>query len=184
MRIVGGSLRGRKLATPKSDAIRPTTDRNRESLFNILNHTWPDQLRGRVLDCFAGTGALGLEALSRGAECCVFIEKNAQGLALINSNIATFGLQDRSKVVRGNAVNPGPVVDVGPFDLIFADPPYGQGLGVDAAAALLAHNWVAEGAIFVLEEKIGFLPDGLEGFEQHDQRSMGDTSIGIFRRAV
>lgn len=182
MRIVGGSLRGRKLATPKNDAIRPTTDRNRESLFNILVHRWPDHLQGRVLDCFAGTGALGLEALSRGATFCAFIEKSSQGLSLINGNINTLSLQACSQVVRRDAIKPCEVVATGPFDLIFADPPYGRGLGEKAVAALMAENWIAKDAVLVLEEKTGALPHDLDGFELDDERVLGETTIGIYRR--
>ena len=135
MRIVGGEFRGRPLATPRSNAIRPTTDRTREAVFNVLAHRFADKLDGaRVLDLFAGTGALGLEALSRGAAYCVFIEEAAEGRGLIRSNVETFGLTGRTKIFRRDATSLGEAGTVPPFGLVFADPPYGKGLGEKRAA--------------------------------------------------
>eukprot|EP01035_Chromulina_nebulosa_P055027 gene55027-biopygen39199 len=124
MRIVGGEFRGRTLAAPKSNAIRPTTDRTRESLFNILSHAYPETLREtRVLDCFAGTGAVGLEALSRGAAAALFVETSVEGRGLLRSNIEALGLQARARIFRRDAASLGPAGNVEPFDLMFADPP-------------------------------------------------------------
>lgn len=181
MRIVGGRLRGRRLLSPKDQSIRPTTDRNRESLFNILTHRWPEHLEGRVLDVFAGTGALGLEALSRGASCCVFVEKNKQGAGLITQHIDTFGIAEQARVLRVDATRPGSVDQWGPFDLVFADPPYGRHLGEKSVEALSNTGWFAERSLLVLEEKQGHLPTELRGFDALDQRDSGETSIGIFQ---
>ena len=135
MRIVGGEFRGRPLATPRSNAIRPTTDRTREAVFNVLAHRFADRLEGaRVLDLFAGTGALGLEALSRGASYCVFIEELAEGRGLIRDNVEAFGLTGRTKIFRRDATGLGEAGTLAPFGLVFADPPYGKGLGERALA--------------------------------------------------
>ena len=135
MRIVGGEFRGRPLATPRSQSIRPTTDRTREAVFNVLTHGFPEKLEGaRVLDLFAGTGALGLEALSRGAAHCLFIEESAEGRGLIRTNVEAFGLQGRTKIFRRDATGLGDAGTIAPFGLVFADPPYGKGLGENGAA--------------------------------------------------
>ncbi|NKB52700.1 MAG: 16S rRNA (guanine(966)-N(2))-methyltransferase RsmD [Rhizobiaceae bacterium] len=181
MRIVAGKLRGRPLNSPKDQSIRPTTDRNREKLFNILTHRWAEQLNGNVLDMFAGTGALGLEALSRGANRCVFIEKGRQGASLIQQHIDSFGLAECARLLRLDATRPGLVDDWGPFDLVFADPPYGKQLADKALAGLSANRWLAGGAVLVVEEKKGMLPRLNDEFELLDQRDSGDTSMGIFQ---
>lgn len=153
MRIVGGDLRGRPLAGPRDDAIRPTTDRARESLFNVLMHAFPGRLEGaRVLDLFAGTGALGIEALSRGAAHCLFIEESAQGRGLIRQNVESFGLQGRTKIFRRDATMLGSAGTIAPFTLVFADPPYGKGLGEKALASAAAGGWLVPGALCVVEE--------------------------------
>lgn len=139
MRIVGGEFRGRTLAAPKSDDIRPTTDRARESLFNILSHAYPEALDGtRVLDLFAGTGAIGLEALSRGCRQVLFVEQGVEGRGLLRINIEALGLQGRAKIFRRDATDLGPVGTMEPFHLVFADPPYGKGLGERALSAAAA----------------------------------------------
>src|SRR6187431_3276632 len=124
MRIVGGRLRGRALAAPKSQAIRPTTDRLRESLFNILAHAYGDPVTdARVLDLFAGTGALGLEALSRGAAFTLFIDDGAEARALIRNNVEALGAGGASKVYRRDATRLGSAAPLEPFSLTFLDPP-------------------------------------------------------------
>src|SRR5437588_11274481 len=129
MRIVGGRLRGRALAAPKSQAIRPTADRLRESLFNILAHAYGDPISGaRVLDLFAGTGALGLEAVSRGAAFALFVDEGAEARALLRANVEALGLGGTTRIFRRDATRLGPAHPLEPFGLAFADPPYGQGL--------------------------------------------------------
>jgi 16S rRNA (guanine966-N2)-methyltransferase len=182
MRIVGGELGGRRLAAPGSDRIRPTTDRTRESLFNILGHAHPEILDGtRVLDLFSGTGALGIEALSRGARFCLFVEESTEGRGLLRENIDALGLQGRTKVFRRDATNLGPTGAVEPFDLVFADPPYGKGLGERAFASAAEHGWLNAGAIIVLEERADAAVQLPKGFDLLDSRSFGDTIIRIMR---
>lgn len=178
MRIVGGALRGRTLATPRSQAIRPTTDRTREALFNVLAHRYPDHLDGaRVLDLFSGTGALGLEALSRGASYCVFIEESAEGRGLLRENVEAFALQGRTKVFRRDATSLGASGTLGQFGLLFADPPYGKGLGERALRSAHEGGWIGPGSLCVVEEAADspFSPGA--PFEVVDERAYGDTII-------
>jgi 16S rRNA (guanine966-N2)-methyltransferase len=152
MRVVGGRLRGRTLSAPQSRAIRPTADRLRESVFNILAHGHDDPIAGaRVLDLFAGTGALGIEALSRGAEFTLFIDAGAEARALIRENIAALGLGGASRIFRRDATKLGPVQPLAPFSLGFLDPPYGQGLAAAALAAARGGGWFTAGALIVVE---------------------------------
>lgn len=181
MRIVGGEWRGRPLATPGSSAIRPTTDRTRESLFNILASRI--DLDGvRVIDMFAGTGALGLEALSRGAGYALFVEQSVEGRGLIRTNVEKLGATGRTQIFRRDATRLGPVGTMKPFGLAFADPPYGRGLGEAAAAALVSGGWLEPGAWLVLEEARAAAPGTLDGFEALDRREFGDTVLGFFQR--
>lgn len=178
MRVVGGQLRGRALATPRDHAIRPTTDRTREAVFNMLAHRFGDRLEGaRVLDLFAGTGALGIEALSRGAAYCVFIEESAEGRGLVRTNVEAFGLTGRTKIFRRDATGLGDAGTLGPFGLVFADPPYGKGLGERALQSARAGGWLAPGALCVVEEtaSVAFAP-GPE-FTVLEERSYGETII-------
>lgn len=178
MRIVGGELRGRGLAAPKSQAIRPTTDRTREAVFNVLVHRHPERLEGaRVLDLFAGTGALGLEALSRGAAQCVFVEESAEGRGLLRTNVEAFGLQGRTKIFRRDATALGPAGTIAPFDLLFADPPYGKGLGEKALASARAGGWLRPRALCVVEEAADAPFIAGEGFAIVDERHYGDTIV-------
>jgi 16S rRNA (guanine966-N2)-methyltransferase len=181
MRVVGGELRGRPLATPRSNSIRPTTDRTREALFNILEHRYRDKLEGaRVLDLFAGTGALGIEALSRGAAQCLFIEESAEGRGLIRTNVEAFGLQGRTKIFRRDAARLGEVGTIQPFGLLFADPPYGKGLGEAAFRSALAGGWLIPGALCVIEETAEAGVEPGEGFRLLDERSYGETTIRLY----
>lgn len=179
MRIVGGDWRGRRLASVgKGDTaahLRPTTDRVRESIFNLLiNGGHAEALDGtRVLDVFAGTGALGLEALSRGAATATFIEQGRKSLALLRENIAL--LEAPAKVVPRDARRPGPGT---PHELIFLDPPYGQGLGEKAVAALRTQGWITDGALIVWEEST---PPILADLTPIDQRRYGDTLVTLAR---
>lgn len=182
VRIVGGEFRGRALAAPKTQAIRPTTDRSRESLFNILSHSYPEALDGtRVLDLFAGTGAVGIEALSRGARSAVFVESGVEGRGVIQKNIENFGLQGRTRLFRRDATKLGASGTMGAFDLVFADPPYGKGLGDMALASAARGGWIAQGALVVLEEEISAQPDPGQGFQLLDSRAFGDTIMRLFR---
>src|SRR4029078_5467338 len=128
MRVVGGRLKGRNLASPASREIRPTADRLRESVFNILVHPYDDPMEAsRVLDLFAGTGALGIEAVSRGAAFTLFVDNGAEARALLRNNVEALGLGGVTKVYRRDATNLGPVHPMEPFSLAFLDPPYGKG---------------------------------------------------------
>src|SRR5262245_61154159 len=143
MRVVGGRLRGRNLATPKSQTIRPTSDRLRESLFNILAHAYGDPITdARVLDLFAGTGALGIEAASRGAGFALFVDDGAEARALIRENVEALGLGGVTRVFRRDAAKLGAAHPLEPFSLVFLDPPYGKGLGEQALTAARDGGWL------------------------------------------
>lgn len=183
MRIVGGELRGRSLVAPKTDAVRPTSDRAREALFNILEHSLNDvRLDGaRVIDLFAGTGALGIEALSRGARHALFVEQAPASRALIRANVEAFGLTGVSKIFRRDATDLGPIGTMAPFDLAFLDPPYGKALGEAGLNALRDGRWLQSGAIVVLEEHAKSQIEEVLGFTPVDQRTYGDTQVQIYR---
>ena len=182
MRIVGGRLRGRALAAPKSHAIRPTADRLREALFNILVHAYDDPVTGaRVLDLFAGTGALGLEALSRGAAFALFVDDGAEARALLRENVAALGLGGVTRIFRRDATKLGAAHPIEPFSLVFLDPPYGQGLAEKALAAARAGGWLTPDALIVVEEaaKSGFAAP--EGFDELERRAYDDTMLVVLR---
>lgn len=186
MRIVGGRLRGRALAVPKDHSIRPTSDRVREAVFNILMHGIEDfALEGAlVLDLFAGTGALGLEALSRGAHSCLFVEEDAEARGLIRQNVEAFGLTGCTRIYRRDAAALGDAGNRGPFTLAFLDPPYGKGLGERAIASAAAGGWLAPGALVVLEERSGTAIAWPEGCLPFDTRGWGDTEVHFARFAT
>ena len=184
MRIVGGAWRGRPLASVgKGDPVahlRPTSDRVRESLFNLLAHAHGDPVTGaHVLDVFAGTGALGFEALSRGAASAVFLESGRAARRLITENIRLLDAGDRASLVTRDALRPGaPSGD--PATLVFLDPPYGKGLGEKALGALEA--WIAPGALIVWEESGPVqAPDG---YEAVDSRQYGQTWVSVLERVA
>jgi 16S rRNA (guanine966-N2)-methyltransferase len=182
MRVVGGRLRGRTLAAPKSKAIRPTADRLRESLFNILAHAFGDPVTGaRVVDLFAGTGALGIEALSRGAAFALFIDEGAEARALLRENVATLGLGGTSRIFRRDATKLGPAHPVAPFSLGFLDPPYGQGLAAGALASARAGEWFAPNALIVVEEAAKTRFAAPEGFNEIDRRRYDETEFVFLR---
>ena len=136
MRVVGGRLKGRNLASPGSREIRLTADRLRESVFNILVHAYGNPVEGaRVLDLFAGTGALGIEAVSRGASFALFVDNGAEARALLRNNVEALALGGVTKVFRRDATNLGPAHPVEPFSIAFLDPPYGKGLGEKALSS-------------------------------------------------
>ncbi|HEX2256109.1 MAG TPA: 16S rRNA (guanine(966)-N(2))-methyltransferase RsmD [Afifellaceae bacterium] len=178
MRIVGGEFRGRPLAGPRGMAVRPTSDRLRETLFNILQHAYGlPKPETRVLDLFAGTGALGLEALSRGAASALFVELGVEGRGLIRRNIEALGLGGRTRILRRDATRLGPAGTLAPFDLAFCDPPYRKGLGVEALASAAAGGWLTPGAVCVLEEAAEAEIDLGAGFAVLDRRDAGDTQL-------
>ncbi len=182
VRIVGGKNRGQALAGPNSMAIRPTTDRLRESLFNILAHAYGDPVTdARVLDLFSGTGALGLEAVSRGARFCLFVEEAIEARGLIRRNIETLGATGVTKLWRRDATKLGPIESQAPFDLVFADPPYGLGLGDTALAAALSGGWLAPGALCVLEERADAEVVVPAGLEEVEVREFGESKVWFLR---
>jgi 16S rRNA (guanine966-N2)-methyltransferase len=182
MRVVGGKLRGRALVAPKSKAIRPTADRLRESLFNILVHSFDDPVSGaRVLDLFAGTGALGIEALSRGAAFALFVDQGTEARALIRENLAALGLGGSSRIFRRDATKLGEAHPVAPFSLAFLDPPYGQNLAAPALAAARAGGWLNPDALVVVEEAAKAQFAAPEGFTELDRRRYDDGEF-IFLR--
>jgi 16S rRNA (guanine966-N2)-methyltransferase len=182
MRIVGGRLRGRALVAPKSQAIRPTADRLREALFNILVHAYGDPVSGaRVLDLFAGTGALGLEALSRGAAFALFIDDGVEARALLRENVAALGLGGVTRVFRRDAVKLGAAHPLAPFSLAFVDPPYGRGLAEQALASARAGGWLTPGALIVVEEAASANFAAPEGFDELERRRYDDTTLIVLR---
>lgn len=184
MRIIGGARRGLKLAElGEGDAaaqLRPTSDRVREAIFNLLiNGGHGNPVAGaRVLDLFAGTGALGLEALSRGATTVTFVEDGAKALALVRANVAKMRVEADCTILRQDATRLGPNPAAG-YDLVFLDPPYGKALGEAALATALKGGWLAPGAMVVWEE--GAPPMLPAGFAMVDRRKYGDTIVTLLR---
>ncbi len=185
MRIVGGKFKGHSLASPSGQSTRPTSDRTREAIFNILAHGIDGlDLEGtRVLDLFAGTGALGLEALSRGAKFAQFIDESAEARGLIRRNADSLGLIGQCKIWRRDATRLGPCPPQPVFDLVFADPPYGKGLGEKALKSLVDGGWLVPGAVVVLEEAVKAEIAEVAGLTQIDRRDYGDTQVRIYRSA-
>ena len=178
MRIVGGRFRGRSLAGPKSDSIRPTSDRLRETIFNILAHSYDDPVEGaRVLDLFAGTGAMGLEALSRGAAFALFVDEGAQARGLIRENVETLGLGGATRLFRRDATRMGRAAPNAPFSLVFCDPPYGKGLAPRALRSCAEGGWLEPGALVVTEEAQGAEVALPEGFAEIERRDYGETTV-------
>ena len=182
MRIVGGRHRGAQLAGPKTQAIRPTSDRLRESLFNILAHGLDDPVEGaRVLDLFSGTGALGLEALSRGARFCLFVEEAAEARGLIHANVEKLAATGITKLWRRDATRLGRCAPMEPFDLAFLDPPYGKGLADAALVAMAEGRWMKPGALVVVEETAAAELAIPGAFETIDVREQGETRLVFLR---
>ena len=182
MRIVGGRLRSRPLSGPKSQSVRPTSDRLREALFNILTHAYDDPVEGaRVLDLFAGTGALGIEAISRGAAFALFVDEGVEARALLRANIETLGLGGLTRIFRRDATRLGPAHPIEPFSLVFCDPPYGKGLAEKALASARDGGWLKPGALVIVEEAAdaGFVAP--EGFEELERRKYDDTEFMFIR---
>jgi 16S rRNA (guanine966-N2)-methyltransferase len=185
LRIVGGRFRGRALKGPASAAIRPTSDRLRETIFNILAHGYGDPVPGaRVLDLFAGTGAMGLEALSRGAAFALFVDDSAAARGLIRENVEALGLGGQSRLFRRDATRLGPAAPNAPFSLVFCDPPYGKGLAERALAACAADGWLTNDALVVIEEAGGAALKFPEGFALIETRDYGEAQLVFGRFGV
>src|SRR6266853_5019182 len=183
MRIVGGRLGGRTLAAPKSQAVRPTSDRLRESLFNILAHGYGDPIAGaRVLDLFAGTGALGLEAMSRGAAFALLIDDGTEARALIRQNVEALGLGGVTRVFRRDATRLGGVHPNEPFGLVFLDPPYRKGLAEETLASLRDGGWLAPHALVIVEEAADAGFAAPQGYAEIERRRYDDTEFAFLRK--
>ncbi len=184
MRIVGGALRGRALSGPRSLTIRPTSERLRESVFDILAHRFSDPVTGaNVVDLFAGAGALGLEALSRGAARALFVDDGAEARALLSANIEALGLGGVTRIFRRDAAKLGAAPPGEQFSLAFLDPPYGKDLATPALAALLDGGWLAPGAVVVIEERAKAQVELPSSLMREDERRYGDTQF-VFARYV
>jgi 16S rRNA (guanine966-N2)-methyltransferase len=181
MRIISGAYKGRALTAPEGQATRPTADRARQAMFNILEHAaWSRPLTGlRVIDLFAGSGALGLEAVSRGAAYALFVETEAEARGAIRDNVEAFGLFGVTRIHRRDATDLGqkPAGDGAPFDLAFLDPPYGKGLGELALAGLKDGGWLAPGALVVFERGTDEPEPSAPGYEILDERDYGAARV-------
>ncbi|HEY4847975.1 MAG TPA: 16S rRNA (guanine(966)-N(2))-methyltransferase RsmD [Methylocella sp.] len=178
MRIVGGRLKGRALKSPRSDAIRPTSDRLRETVFNILAHSYGNPVAGaRVIDLFAGTGAMAIEALSRGAAFALLVDQGAQASAIIRANFAALDLGGAARVLRRDARKLGAAPEGGSFSVAFLDPPYGKGLVPPALKGLRDGGWLCRGALTVIEERAGAEVALPEGIVLRETRRFGDTQV-------
>lgn len=183
MRVVAGRFRGRPLQPPHDERTRPTSDRVREAVFNVLAHGIDDcAVEGAVvLDLFAGTGALGLEAMSRGARYCLFVEEDPDARAVIRRNVEAFGLTGHTRIWRRDATGLGAATFKDKFTLVFLDPPYGKGLGEKALEAARDGGWLGDGATVVLEEQTDRRISWPAGFDLVDTRSWGGTAVHFAR---
>jgi len=182
MRIVAGKFRGKQLGSPEDNSIRPTADRVRESVFNILASRLGPGFDGlRVLDLFAGTGALGLEALSRGAAHVIFVDTGAEARGLIRDHIEAFGAGGVTKLLRRDATALGDAGTMGPVDLVFLDPPYGKGLGEQALTSLNSGGWLQPATIVVLEESSDVTVNLPTGFALDDRREYGAAAVHFLK---
>jgi 16S rRNA (guanine966-N2)-methyltransferase len=185
VRITGGRLKGRVLQGPSTDALRPSSDRLRETLFNILahglgKHALDDPIPGgRALDLFAGTGAVALEALSRGAAFAVMADIGAEARGLQRTNVEALGLGGVTRILRRDATKLGPVAPFEPFGFVFCDPPYDRGLGERARASALAGGWIAPGGLVVLEERAGTTVELPQELTALDRREAGEAQMII-----
>jgi 16S rRNA (guanine966-N2)-methyltransferase len=179
MRIVAGAYRGRPLVAPKGHSTRPTADRTRQALFNVLEHAaWAPPLGGaRIIDLFAGSGALGLEALSRGAALCLFVDSDPAARAVIDANLAALGCQDQGRVVGLDAGRIGTCAEGEAFDIAFLDPPYGRGLAAIGLQALRSGHWLSCGAVAAVEIGAGETGFVAPGFRRVDERTWGAARV-------
>ena len=184
MRVVGGRLRSRPLAGPKSEAVRPTADRLREALFNILAHSYGDPVTGaRILDLFAGTGALGIEAISRGAAYALFVDEGVEARALLRYNVEALGLGGVTRIFRRDATKLGSAHPIEPFSLVFLDPPYGKGLAEKALMSAREGGWLKPDALVVVEEAAEAAFKAPDGFAELERRKYDDTEFVFLRSA-
>jgi 16S rRNA (guanine966-N2)-methyltransferase len=184
MRIVGGAMRGRALPASVAAGTRPTSDRLREAIFNVLAHGHDDACKGaRVLDLYAGTGAMGLEALSRGARFAVLVDLSAAARGAMRANVEALGCAGTARIFRRDATKLGNVAPNEPFSLVFCDPPYGEGLVKPALQSALSGGWLVPGALVVVEAEAGAADLLPEGFEELDSRLYGETQV-VFARVA
>ncbi|ADL01693.1 16S rRNA (guanine(966)-N(2))-methyltransferase RsmD [Brevundimonas subvibrioides] len=185
MRIVSGKLKGRAIVAPEGQGTRPTSDRARQAVFNVLEHAaWAEPLQGmRVMDLFAGSGALGFEAISRGAAFCLFVETDELARGVIRENADAYGLLGTTRVHRRSAVDLGvrPGSDGEAFDLAFLDPPYGKGLGEQSLQRLLDGRWLKPEALVVFERGSDEPEIETPGFERLDARDYGAARVLFLR---
>ena len=182
MRIVGGRLKGRVLRAPASRDIRPTSERLRESIFDILEHRFAGSVEdARVVDLFAGSGGLGIEALSRGAQSVLFVDNGSEARALLRANVEALALGGVTRIWRADAAKLGDAPTSAPFTLAFLDPPYGRNLAPPALAALAREGWLSPGALVVVEEEAGAEIEPVAGLALEDDRVYGDTRLRIYR---
>lgn len=185
MRIIAGEFKGRSISAPGGQTTRPTTDRTREALFNVLAHAaWAPDLTGlRVIDAFAGSGALGIEAISRGAEFCLFVETDSAARGTIRSNIEKFGLFGKTRIHRRSATDLGvkPASVGSPFDVVFLDPPYGYSLTPKALQALVEGQWLKPGALAVAETGADEALPSMAQWEALDTREYGPALVTFLR---
>jgi 16S rRNA (guanine966-N2)-methyltransferase len=185
MRVIAGRMRGRALVAPPGRSTRPTADRVRQALFDVLSHApFAPELNGaRIMDLFAGSGALGLEALSRGGAFCLFVDTDEAARGAIRTNLDALNLLGAGRVHRRDATDLGqrPASDGAPFDIAFLDPPYGKGLGETALTVLLAGGWLAPGALVVLERGAADPRVEVAGFEPLDERIWGPAAVSFLR---
>ena len=181
MRIVAGDLKGRAIVAPEGQGTRPTSDRARQAIFNVLEHAaWAEPLHeARVIDLYAGSGALGFEAVSRGAAFCLFVETDDGARGAIRENADAYGLMGRTRVHRRSAtdlgVRPGPIAEA--FDLAFLDPPYGKGLGEQTLARLIEGSWLKPGALVVFERGSDEPEIDTPGYQRLDARDYGAARV-------
>ncbi len=186
MRIVAGDFKGRSIAAPPGRETRPTTDRVREALFNVITHAdWaPDIDDARIIDLFAGSGALGLESLSRGAAFCLFVETDSKARGAIRDNVEALSLFGKTRVHRRSATDLGPIPSGlgAPFDFAFLDPPYGKDLAPLALDSLVQGDWLSSEAIAIVEtgdeEALN-----VDGWDLLDERTYGGSKIQILKRS-
>ena len=184
MRIVGGRFRGRSLTSPTSERVRPTSDRLRESLFNILEHNYGGVAGLKVVDLFAGTGALAFEAVSRGAASALLVDDGAEARAAMRANIEALGVGGITRIFRRDACKLG-VAPLGElFSLAFLDPPYGKGLAERTLAALRDGKWLETGALAIVEDAAAAPWTLPAGYVSEETRIFGDTKVVFLRTAL